>query len=351
MTHRRLTIAAILALGAGCAPAAPPAPAPAPAEPPPAETVPARLPLAAPGGLADAVGKPVSLEARDLVFRLDGGEVRIPYMSGHLTPAKGGEVVDLEAPSSFEVTVDALEVVIPEQTLQNALAGGGTTLKELVVRTEGGSVLIEGKAGGVGLGFSFRADPGVTPGGGLGLQLEKAKVLGIGVRGFLDAFERPIEKAARRKVPMIDVEGDWLLIDPFPFAGPPAVRAKFTSVEVREGGIVARLGELSPREEAGAAGGITLTGGALRTKKVVTFDAAIRVIARDGGALVLDPTTMEAQIAGGLVKSLASGDYEVYVVAPGAEPVPAVSAPASGPAAPRKAPGEAEREVGAPAPG
>ena len=323
-----------------------PEPAPPVAAAAAEKAIPARLPLDAPGGLADAVGQPVALEVRDLVVHVEGGEIRVPYLSGQLTPAKGGQLVDLEVPSSFEVTVDALEVVISEQTLQSALAAEeGSPLRDVVVRTEGDSVLIEGKAGKLGVPFSFRAAPGVTPRGALGLDLEKVSVLGIGVRGFLDAFEGRIEKAARKQGAMVDVDGNWLVIDPFPFMGPPAIHATFTSVVVHEGGIVARLGELSKREEARKGGGVELNGGALRSAKMILLGASLRLVAQDGGALVIDPATMVDQLADGVVKTLKNGDVVVYLVAPGDAPADAVETPAAGPEAERKAPGEAEEEV------
>jgi len=71
-----------------------------PARPPTA----VELPLDAPGGLAEAVGKPVSIEGRDLVLHVEGAEVHVPDLSGHIVPVAGGQVVDLQAPLSFDAT-------------------------------------------------------------------------------------------------------------------------------------------------------------------------------------------------------------------------------------------------------
>lgn len=331
------TLAVLFVCGTGCATPEPP-PTMEESRPVPAAVPTAvHLPIDVPGGIADAVGQPVSIEARDLVLRLDGAEVRIPYLSGRLTPTGDGELVDLESPGSFEVTIDALEVRIPDQTLQHAMGGPGEKgpLRDLSVRTEGDSVLLDGHARTLHLPFSFRATPAVTDRGGLGLQLEKVRILGIGVKGFLETFQKPIETAANKRGHLLDVDRDWLVIDPFPFAGPPEIHAAFTSVEVRDHDIVARLGELTPREERKEPGGLTLTGGVLRSQKTLLFDVTVRLLAQDGGALVIDPDTLSDQIAGGIVKNGKDGNVTVYVLAPDQRPVEGIVRPPAGPEEPK----------------
>jgi hypothetical protein len=269
---------------------------------PPAPPEPVDLPLDAPGGLVEAIGRPVALEGRDLVIASAGGEIRVSYLSGTLTPVGG--VVDLEAPESFTVDVDALEVRIPEQTLEGALAVDGkkAPVRDVKVRTEGEILQITGKTRPLGLPFTFRADPRVTERGSLALELERVRVLGLGVRGFLGAFRGRIEDAANKQGHLIDVDDDRLTINPFAFLGPPA--------------IVARLGELTPREDASEGPGLTLTGGALRTGSMVLFGTTLRLVAEDGGPLVLDPAQFDAQLEGGVVK-LSRDRTTVYVAAPG----------------------------------
>jgi hypothetical protein len=317
----RVAVLALGLLGAtGCGEAeAPPA-----AEAPPV-AAPAHLPLAAPDGLVEVLGRDVSLEGRDLVLQLEGGAISIPYLSGHLSPVPGGDLVDLESPASFTVTLDALELVIPEQTLRHALfqppGGAALSFRELTLRTAGDAVLLEGRTAPLGLPFAFRAVPGVTPRGALGLRLEKVRVLGVGVRRFLGAFEQPIERAANARGPVLAVDADWLVLDPFASVGPPEVRARFTSVEVSADAIVARLGALTAREEESGSPGFVLSGGVVRSGKAVLFDATVHVVAFDGGALVLNPTTMDAQVAGSVVQLTPDGDATVYLLAPGAPAV------------------------------
>ena len=62
-------------------------------------------------------------------------------------------------------------------------------------------------------------------------------------------------------------------------------------------------------------------GGVLRSGKAVLFDATVHVLARDGGPLVVDPATMAAQLAGGVVQLTPEGDATVYLLAPGAPAV------------------------------
>ena len=64
-----------------------------------------------------------------------------------------------------------------------------------------------------------------------------------------------------------------------------------------------------------------MTGGVLRSGKAVLFDATVHVLARDGGPLVVDPATMAAQLAGGVVQLTPEGDATVYLLAPGAPAV------------------------------
>lgn len=299
---------------------------------PPEPATPAILPVGPPRGLLEAVGDPVSIEARDLVLRLVGAEVHVPYLSGNLVPAGGGQIVDLESPRSFDVTVEALEVRIPCQTIQQAIAGGPDgPFRDLVVRTEGNSVLLDGHAGVLNLPFSFRATPMVTRSGGLGLKLEKVRVLGIGVKGFLGTFQGAIEKAANKKGHLLDIDEDWLVVNPFPFAGPPEIHAKFTSVEVRDQDIVARLGELTPREERKEPGGVLLKGGVMRNKKSMFFGVSLQLVAQDGGALVIDPETLDDQLERGLIKNTREGDIVVYVLAPGQTAINPIVRPATGP--------------------
>ncbi len=115
----------------------------------------------------------------------------------------------------------------------------------------------------------------------------------------------------------MDLDADWLVVDPFASVGPPRIHAEFTSVDVEPHAIVARLGPLGAREEADGEPGLVLTGGVLRSAKEVLFDATVRVLAQNGGPLVVDPATMGAQLAGGLVQTTPDGDATVYLLAPG----------------------------------
>jgi hypothetical protein len=287
--------------------------APEPETPP----APASLPLDAPGGVKADLGKPVHLEGRDLAIEPNGARLHVNYLSGELVPVGDGDLVDLETPSSFEVRVDALEVVIPEQTIEAALAipGDDAPFRELKVRTEGESLVLDGTGGPLGLPFSFKANPRVTDDGTLVLDLEKVGVLGIGVRGFIGAFKGHIERAANKHGHLIAIDKDQLRLDPFPLGGPPEVHAAFTSVEVREHGIVARLGEL-PKAEAGGAPGLSLTGGTLRSGGFVLFDPKLHLVAVDGGDLVINPEKMDAQIETGFIKQHQDGSLTIHVAAP-----------------------------------
>lgn len=340
----RSLLSLILFECAACAaPAAPDVSSPTP--------TPVQLPIDAPKGLAEAVGRPVSIEGRDVVLRVEGAEINIPYLSGELIPARGGQVVDLQSPRSFEVQINALEVRIHDQTLQHAIGDGPpgrAPYRDVVVRTEGDSVLLKGHTGFLNLPFSFKANPAVTRRGGLGLELEKVRLLGIGVKGFLGAFEDPIEGAVNKHHHFIEVDEDWLVINPFPFTGPPEVHAAFTSVVVRDHDIVARLGELTPREESKEPSGFILKGGVFRSQKTVYFDVTLRLVAQDGGALVIDPNTLTEQISGGVIKTDKEGDVTVYVVAPDQKPVKAIVRPTGGPEE-NKTPAEPAKAGEAPA--
>ncbi|MES2640745.1 MAG: hypothetical protein V4850_14715 [Myxococcota bacterium] len=282
-----------------------------------ATPTPADLPVKAPRALADAVGKPVAVRARDLVLLADGIEVQVTYLIGTLKPA--GDYVDLEVPTSFTLQIDALEIRIPEQFLSTWRPEGteNTPFKELAVRTEGNSFVLEGHARFLNLPFTFRADPMVTETGALALQLEKVRVLGIGLRGFLAAFERPVENAVNKQQRFLDVEKDLLVIDPFPFMGPPRVKAAFTSVEVQKGALVARLGEAPEPDEYPQ--GLTLVGGVFRSGGSLLFDSTMSLIARDGGPLTIDPDRLDEQISAGFTKMVSAKRQLRFHLAPLAE--------------------------------
>jgi hypothetical protein len=213
-------------------------------------------------------------------------------------------------------------VRIPEQTLGAAFGQGkdgkDPPFKELTVMTEGDSLVLEGNARTLGLPFTFRAEPVVTEEGTLALQLEQVHVMGIGVKGFVGAFSNTIEDAAnQRQRRLLTVQKDQLVLDPFPFVGPPEVHTAFRSVEVREHSIVARLGEPPDEADALPEPGLVLTGGVIRSDKTVLFDAVLALVPRDGGKLVLDPARLDDQIRGGFTKL--AGDRIVLHLAPLAE--------------------------------
>ena len=88
-----------------------------------------------------------------------------------------------------------------------------------------------------------------------------------------------------------------------------------------------------------------LQGGALRTGKMVVFDATLSLVAQDGGALVIDPARMDDQIADGIARNSKDGDVTVYVVAPGDAPVNPMAAPPEGPEEPRTPPEKPGQEA------
>jgi hypothetical protein len=114
----------------------------------------------------------------------------------------------------------------------------------------------------------------------------------------------------------VDIAGDQLVINPFPFAGPPEVHAQFTSVELRKNEIVARLGAMSPAEDKAGEQGLELSGGTLRTKNLVLFGATLHLVAEKGGDLVIDPARVDAQLEGGFIKQLHDGTIEVDLAPP-----------------------------------
>lgn len=267
----------------------------------PPDATPAELPVTPPLNLAEMVGQPVGLRARDLVLQVEGARIEVPYLVGRLVPV--GEYVDLDVPTSFVVEINAVELRIPEQSLQHAIGGPGgeSPFRELTVRTEGEVFVLEGNARMMNLPFMFRANPRITDTGKLALDLEKVRVLGVGMRGFLNTFSGRVERAVNGKPQrgMLRVEEDLMILDPFPFAGPPEVRAVFTAVEVHEGGLVARLGEAP---EPTGPSGISLDGGVLRSGSSLLFGTTVSLVARDGGPLEIDPARLGNQLEAGFTK-------------------------------------------------
>ena len=275
---------------------------------------PADVPVEPPPELAGQ-GQPVLARARDLVLFADGAELHVPYMAARMVPV--GEMVDLENPNSFTIDVETIEVRIPEQTLGAAFGRGSggeePPFKDVTVTTEGDTLVLKGHARTLGLPFTFRADPIVTESGKLALALEQVHVLGIGVKGFVGAFEGQIEDAANeRQRHLLDVEKDLLVIDPFPFAGPPEIHTSFRSVEVRERSIVARLGEPPDQADALPEPGLVLSGGVIREDSTLLFDVVLALLPRDGGSLVIDPDRLNEQIRAGFTK-LAAERIAIYV--------------------------------------
>jgi hypothetical protein len=280
-------------------------------EPPPIAVeptpVPADVPIETPAELKGH-GQTVVARARDLVLLADGVEVHVPYLEARMVPV--GEMVDLEDPNSFTIEVEAIEVRFPEQTLGAAFVRGmdkgegePPPFKDVTVTTEGETLVLKGHARALGLPFTFRVNPIVTEEGTLALVLEQVHVLGIGVKGFVGAFEHEIENAANKEQGrLLDVEKDLLTLDPFPFAGPPEVHAAFRTVELRERSIVARLGDAPDAKDALPGPGLVLKGGVIRNDRTVLFDVTLALLPRDGGPLVIDPDRMNEQISTGFSK-------------------------------------------------
>jgi hypothetical protein len=274
-----------------------------PREPPPPEPTPAELPVDAPGDLR-GMGKPITVRGRDLVLLAQGAEIHVSYLEAKMVPS--GDLVDLTQPASFSIDVEAIEIRLPEQSLKAAFDRDDEQkppFTDVEVTTEGDVIRLEGHARTLHLPFTFEVDPAVLDGGTLALQLEQVHVLGIGVKGFVGAFEGEIENAANKRQPrLLDVEKDVLILNPFPFGGPPEIHASFSSVEVHEQALVARLGEPPDAKDRPPEPSLVLSGGVLRNDKTVLFDTTLALVPKDGGPLVIDPDKFPDQIAAGYTK-------------------------------------------------
>ena len=254
------------------------------------------------------------MSGRDLVLAVDGAVVRVSYQSGWLIPV--GDIVDLASPGSFEVRIDSLEVVIPEQSIESSISmGDDPPFTDLTVHTEGETLVLQGHGGVLDLPFSFRGSPRVRADGTLAIDLERVRVLGIGVRGFIGAFHGAIASAVNKHGHLISVDRDELRIDPFPFGGPPKITAAFTAVEVREHELVARLGDERPAEPTGESE-LVLRGGALRTGKTILFGVTLRLVAKEDGTLVINPSRFDDQFERGFVTQTHDGGMTVHVASP-----------------------------------
>lgn len=269
--------------------------------------------------LSASVGKPVDVDARDLVLTSGGVVVEVPYLHARLVP--NGDYVDLGRPRSFSVEVQALEIRIPEQTLNSAFTGGSadaSPFRSARLETQGDSLVVDGTTKALHLPFTLRAEPRITKGGDLALDLEQVRILGVGVRGFLKAFQRPIEKAVNKKQHMLNVDEDHLVIDPFPFLGPPKIKARFTSVELKGDALVARLGE--GRKSSDQVAGIRLSGGVFRSDGTLFFDTTLSLVPQEGATFRIDVDRFEEQQAAGFAKISPGRVVTLFVPAPGELP-------------------------------
>lgn len=265
--------------------------------------------------LTAAVGAPVHLDARDLRIETGGAQIDVPYLQARLIP--NGDYVDLDRPRTFSVTVDALEVRIPEQTISAALVdrrGEKPPFASLQLRTESSGLVIEGTTRMLHLPFTLRATPRVTAKGDLSFALEQVRLLGVGVKGFLGALDRPIEDAVNVHQRLINVEQDSLVVDPFPFLGPPRIRARFTSVAVEKRAVVARLGE--PPEATDEPGGIRISGGVFRSEGTLFFDSSLTLVPLQGERLRINPDRFADQQAAGFAKLGEGRAVTLFVVSP-----------------------------------
>jgi hypothetical protein len=264
-----------------------------------------------PPSLEEALGQPVVVTGRRLRLHEAGVVLDVPVLQARLQPR--GDIVVLDDPTTYHVVVDHMRFRLDAQRLASALPDS-VPVDKLKLTTDDDAFVIEGDATFLSVPMKVKAVPRATADGRLELVLDKAKVLGIGVLPALNLVEDKIGDTPS----MFVVEGDHLYLDPFAADRSPQVEARFTHAEVRDGALVATLGEGSTPEGDGSY--LSITGGVLYTNGTLLLDPELVLHPEEGDLLRLS-RGFDAQLRAGFAKKGQGRRLDLYLAPPDADAV------------------------------
>lgn len=260
--------------------------------------------------LADVAGEPVYVTAAGLRLQEGAVVLDVPYARLRLVPH--GTYVDLDDVATYDVVIEAMRFRLDAQALATALPSKAP-VDELTLSTDGEAFVVEGSASFLDLPMTLRAVPRATEAGRLELEMDKAKILGIGIVPVLDLLEGPLSEGPGLFV----VEGEHLYLDPFARPGPPDVEGRFTHAAIVGDALVATLddgeGEGVPEDVEGS--WLVVEGGVLKSGGALLFGSRIRLVPEDAEYLTLS-RGFEAQIRRGYAKQR-EGGLDLHVPPPG----------------------------------
>ena len=228
-----------------------------------------------------------TMEAVNVLFRYSPElAIQIVRLRGTLIPVEGHTVASFNDAASFEIGVEAAEIRVSSNQLTQLMNARVTRspkaqVKDLRISVSGGQMLIDGTMKkGLHVPFHAVAGVGLTNDNRVRIDVHQVHVVGVPVKGLLDALGLSMEDLISQKgLKGMSVDGDSFLIDPQTALPAPHIRARVAGVEVTGDGIVLRLGDGAPEMRTGEKGNyIAIRGGRIEYGRDEMFDSNLTMV-------------------------------------------------------------------------
>jgi len=233
-----------------------------------------------------APGNP-TMEAANVLFRYSPQlAIVIVRLRGTLIPTEGHTVASFNDAASFDIGIESAEIRVTAEELTELMNARVTRspkaqVKDLRIMVSGGQLLIDGTMKkGVHVPFHAVAGVGMTNDNRVRIDVHQVHVVGVPVRGLMDALGLNMEDLISQKgLKGMSVDGDSFLIDPQTAFPPPHIRARLASVQLTGDGIELKFGEGTPQMKTGEKGNyIAIRGGRVEYGRDEMFNSDLTMI-------------------------------------------------------------------------
>jgi len=227
------------------------------------------------------------MEAANVLFRYSPElAIHIVRLRGKLVPSGGHSVATFNDPASFKIAIEAAELRMTTdqlEALMNARVASSpkAQVKDVRISVSGDQLLINGvMKNGLRVPFHAAAKVAITDDNRIRIDLHQVKVVGVQVKGLLDALGLSIEDLVSQKgLNGMSVDGDSFLIDPQTVFPPPQIEARLKDVRIAKDGIVLQFGAGAPQLMMGEHGNyIAIRGGKIEYGRDEMFDSDLTMI-------------------------------------------------------------------------
>jgi len=179
----------------------------------------------------------------------DNISVQINWLTGALVPAGDNELPIFDDKNSFRLRIDSGEIAISPADLANLLnsyvfARPNSPLSGISVAIVNSRLKLKGKLHDKGdIPFETEGLLTSTPEGRLRVHSDKIKALHVPVKGLMDAFGIGVADFIKSgKVPGVQSEENYLILDLQQILPPPHIEGKVTAVRVEGNSVIQTYG-------------------------------------------------------------------------------------------------------------